>query len=268
MVPTMFQLLLGHPKFSSFDLSSLRMITYGAAPMPMALMRRIIRAFPGADIYQSFGMTEASPVVTVLDCSYHNLDDSNQKLLSSVGKPVPYVELKIFDEDNREMACGEIGEIVVRGPNIMKGYWQLPELSQQSLEGGWYHTGDAGYLDQQGFLYLEGRVKDMIVSGGENVYPIEVENVLSDHPAVHQCAVIGIPHATRGEAVHGVISLQKGESASESELIGFCRERLAHYKCPVSVSIWKESLPLSAVNKILKSELRKPFWEGHKSQLV
>ncbi len=268
MVPTMFQLLLDHPQFSSIDLSSLRMITYGAAPMPFALMSRIIEAFPGTDIYQSFGMTEASPVVTVLDCKYHTLEESNLNVLSSAGKPVPYVDVKIFDEKDRELANGEIGEIVVRGPTIMKGYWQLPELTQQALEGGWYHTGDAGYMDAQGFLYLEGRVKDMIVSGGENVYPIEVENVLSDHSAVHQCAVIGIPHATWGEAVHGVISLKQGKSVSEQELIEFCRERLAHYKCPVSITIKDESLPLSAVNKILKSELRKPFWKGHKSQLI
>jgi acyl-CoA synthetase (AMP-forming)/AMP-acid ligase II len=272
LVPTMFQLLFDHPQFKQFDLSSLRMVTYGAAPMPMALMRRIIENFSGAEIYQSYGMTEASPVVTVLDCKYHCFTGTNAKrnaeLLTSVGRPVHYVDIRIVDENDQPVANGHTGEIVVRGANIMTGYWQLPDITASALRNGWYHTGDGGFFDAEGFLFLAGRVKDMVVSGGENVYPIEVENVLSDHPAVHQCAVIGIPHPTWGEAVHAVISLKPAQTVSEQELIAFCRERLAHYKCPVSATIQSESLPLSAVNKILKSELRKPFWAGRDSEII
>jgi len=250
----------------------LRMITYGAAPMPMALVSRLIRGFPGAQIYQSYGMTEASPVITVLDCRYHDLDgvdsERNRTLLTSVGRPVPYVDIRVIDGSGNQVVNGQTGEIIVRGPNIMTGYWQLPETTASALKGGWYHTGDGGYFDADGFLYLTGRVKDMIVSGGENIYPIEVENVLCDHAAVHQCAVIGIPHAVWGEAVHAVISLKPGTTVTEAELISFCRQHLAHYKCPVSASIQSEPLPLSAVNKILKSELRKPFWQGRGSELI
>lgn len=150
----------------------------------------------------------------------------------------------------------------------MKGYWQMPGLTEEALKGGWYHTGDAGYLDDGGFLFLEGRVKDMIVSGGENVYPIEIENVLENHSAIHQCAVIGIPHETWGEAVHAVVILKEGTNATEEELITFCKNQIAGYKCPVSVSFREEPMPLSPINKILKTELRKPFWEGRRSSIV
>jgi long-chain acyl-CoA synthetase len=160
--------------------------------------------------------------------------------------------------------------VLARGDNIMTGYWNLPEQTAVALKDGWYHTGDAGYIDADGFLFLEGRVKDMIVSGGENIYPIEIENVLSSHPAVHQCAVIGVPHETWGEAVHAVILLDDAvsEAPTERELITYCRERIATYKCPVSVSFRSEPMPLSPINKILKTELRKPFWEGRSSALV
>ena len=150
----------------------------------------------------------------------------------------------------------------------MKGYWKLADATQEALEGGWYHTGDAGYLDEDGFLYLEGRVKDMIVSGGENVYPIEVENVLENHPAIHQCAVIGIPHDTWGEAVHAVVTVKDGCETTEEELIVFCKKEIAGYKCPISVTFRLDPMPLSPINKILKTELRKPFWEGRKNKLV
>ena len=156
----------------------------------------------------------------------------------------------------------------MQGDNIMTGYWHLPEQTAEALHGGWYHTGDAGYLDEAGFLFLEGRVKDMIVSGGENIYPIEVENVLSDHPAIHQCAVIGIPHETWGESVHAIVTLEGDQRPTEAELIAFCKDNIAHYKCPVSVTFRDEPMPLSPINKILKTELRKPYWEGRKSKLV
>lgn len=268
LVPTMFQMLLDSPEFSKFDLSSLKMIASGAAPMSSDLLARVIRAFPEAGIYQTFGMTEASPIISCLDSKYHVLEGPNANKLGSVGQAVSHVELKIVDENDEQLAAGETGEIIVRGDNIMTGYLNMPEQTAEALKGGWYHTGDAGYLDKEGFLYLEGRVKDMIVSGGENVYPIEVENVLAGHAAIHQCAVIGIPHETWGEAVHAVVVLEDGKQVSEDELIKFCKQNIAGYKCPVSVSFRDEPMPLSPINKILKTELRKPFWEGKRSQLV
>ena len=268
LVPTMLQMLLDHPDFSKFDLSSLKMLAYGAAPMSVALLSRVIQAFPSVEIFQTFGMTEASPIVTSLDSAFHVLEGSKANRLGSVGRPVKHVELKIADDENNEVSNGETGQILVRGDNIMKGYWRLPEQTTEALQDGWYLTGDAGYLDDAGFLYLEGRVKDMIVSGGENVYPIEIENIISNHPAIHQVAVIGIPHDTWGEAVHAIVTLEGNEQPTEAELIKFCKEQIASYKCPVSVSFRDEPMPLSPINKILKTELRRPFWADRKSNLV
>jgi len=262
LVPTMLRMMLDHPDFSTFDLSSLKMIAYGAAPMPLALLRKVIAAFPSTEIFQTFGMTETSPIVTSMDSQYHVLDRPDFGRLASVGRTVPHVEVIVADEDDDKLPAGETGQILVRGKNVMTGYWRKPDLTAEALKGGWYHTGDAGYFDDDGFLFLEGRIKDMIVTGGENVYPIEAENVLSGHAAVRQCAVIGIPHATWGEAVHGIVILEEEAQAGESELIDFCREQLAHYKCPVGMTFRTEPMPLSPINKILKTELRKPFWEG------
>ena len=270
LVPTMFQMLIDHPLFSSADLSSMQMVASGAAPMPMALQHRVIEAFSGINLYQTYGMTEAAPIVTSLDSQYHVVSGPGSEKLGSVGRPAPHVQLRIIDEHGADLPTGQTGEVLARGDNIMTGYWNLPEQTAVALKDGWYHTGDAGYLDAEGFLFLEGRVKDMIVSGGENIYPIEIENVLSSHPAVHQCAVIGIPHETWGEAVHAVVLLEGSESEppTERELITYCRERIATYKCPVSVSFRSEPMPLSPINKILKTELRKPFWKGRSSALV
>ena len=270
LVPTMFQMLIDHPLFPSADLSSMQMVASGAAPMPMALQHRVIEAFSGINLYQTYGMTEAAPIVTSLDSQYHVVSGPGSEKLGSVGRPAPHVQLRIIDEHGADLPTGQTGEVLARGDNIMTGYWNLPEQTAVALRDGWYYTGDAGYLDDDGFLFLEGRVKDMIVSGGENIYPIEIENVLSSHPAVHQCAVIGIPHETWGEAVHAIILLEDSESKppTERELITYCRERIASYKCPVSVSFRSEAMPLSPINKILKTELRKPFWEGRSSALI
>lgn len=267
LVPTMFQMMLEHPSFGAYDLTSLSMVAYGAAPMSVALLSRIINAFPNVNIYQTYGMTEAAPILTSLDSKHHVLDGPDSRL-GSVGRAVEHVELKIVDDSDNELPVGVTGEIIVRGPNIMEGYWRLPEQTAEAMRGGWYHTGDAGYLTEEGLLYLEGRVKDMIVSGGENIYPIEVENVLSNHPAIKDCAVIGIPHDTWGEAVHAVVVLNEGASIEEAEIIAFCKQHIASYKCPVSVTLRDEPMPLSPINKILKTELRKPFWEGRGSKLV
>lgn len=268
LVPTMYQMILDHPEFTDYDLSSLKMLASGAAPLSIALLSRIIQSFPTTEFFQTYGMTEASPILTSLDSRYHVLEGPNANKLGSVGRAVSHVDLIIADDNDNEVPANTVGQILARGDNIMTGYWHLPEQTDEALKDGWYHTGDAGYLDEEGFLFLEGRVKDMIVSGGENIYPIEVENVLEDHPAIFQCAVIGIPHDTWGEAVHAVVKLKEGVKLSEDELIKFCKEQIASYKCPVSITFRQEPMPLSPINKILKTELRKPFWQGRESKLV
>ncbi|MBJ6136070.1 class I adenylate-forming enzyme family protein [Marinobacter litoralis] len=260
LVPTMFQMILDHPKLEEFDLSSLKMVGYGAAPMPVALLQRAIEKLPGVRFCQAYGMTEASPVITTLGPDDHVLSGERDTKLHTVGRPTPYVDIKIVDALGRSLPQGETGEIVARGPNIMKGYWQAPEQTRAVLRDGWYHTGDSGYFDADGYLVLAGRIKDMIVSGGENVYPIEVENVLSHHPAVAECAVIGVPHKTWGESVHAVVRLRDGSDlVTEEELIQYCRDRIAHYKCPTGITVREEPMPMSGVNKILKTELRKEY---------
>lgn len=268
LVPTMVQMLLDHPEYPNYDLSCLKIVTCGAAPLSLALQRRLLRALPGVRQYQTYGMTEASPILTILDSVYHVTDGPLAAKLGSVGRPPAHVEIRVVDANDNELPSNTVGEVLARGPNIMVGYWRQPELTAEAMRGGWYHTGDAGYLDEEGFLFLEGRVKDMIVSGGENVYPIEVENVLTEHPAVKECAVIGIPHKIWGEAVHAVVILEADAGVHEEDLIAYCKENLASYKCPVSVSFRSEPMPLSSVNKVLKTELRKPYWAGRQSQLV
>lgn len=258
-VPTMIAMMLDHPRFGEFDMSSLRLITYGSAPMPPELLRRALRAFPGVRFGQAFGMTEASPILTVLTQDEHDPDGPMASKLSSVGRAVHYVDLKIVDETGAELPPGAAGEVWARGPNIMRGYWNRPAETAAALAGGWYHTGDAGYLDEDGYLFLTGRIKDMIVSGGENVYPIEVENVIETHPSVDSVAVIGSPDPKWGERVHAVIRLFA--PATAEEIIAHARARLAHYKCPRQVSFHDGPLPLTPVNKIDKRALRRIYNE-------
>ncbi|MCP5365912.1 MAG: long-chain-fatty-acid--CoA ligase [Hyphomicrobiales bacterium] len=267
-VPTMINMMLHHPRFHDYDLTTLHQINYGAAPMPEALMRLALEMLPGVVFFQAYGMTEASPIVTTMPPEWHATDGPRAEKLSSVGRPAFHCDVRIVDADDNDVAVGEVGEILARGPNIMKGYWNKPELTAQALRGGWYHTGDAGYRDRDGFIFLVDRVKDMIITGGENVYSTEVENVLYRHPAVKECAIIGIPSETWGEAVHAVVVLKDGMTADEAELIKFCRDRIAHYKCPRGVDFRDRPMPLSGVNKILKSALRKPYWTGHRTGIV
>lgn len=256
IVPTMLQMLLDHPDYSASSLSSLRLITYGASPMPVALMERALAVLPGVSFAQSYGMTEASPVVTVLNGEDHINGARDTKRLESVGRPVFHNDVRIVDKKRRTLPFGDVGEIAVRGSNVMKGYWRAPEQTAAVLKDGWYYTGDSGYLDESGYLFVAGRIKDMIVSGGENVYPIEIENILSRHPAVKECAVIGMPHETWGESVHAVVRLVDTHRVTEDDIIQYCRTRIAHYKCPRSVTIMEKAFPVSAVNKILKNKLR------------
>jgi long-chain acyl-CoA synthetase len=176
-------------------------------------------------------------------------------------------ELEIVDVNGAEMPRGAVGEIRVRGPNTMLGYWNKPQETAAALRDGWVHTGDAGRMDEQGFVYIVDRVKDMIVSGGENVYSAEVENAVAKHPAVSQCAVLGIPHDKWGEAVHALVILKPGQRATAEEIIAHCHTLIAGYKCPLSIEFRLDPFPLSGAGKVLKRELRKPYWEGRSRQV-
>ncbi len=256
-VPAMIDTLLNLPGLGRYDLSSLRIITYGAAPMPSALLERLIEKLPGCDLLQSYGQTEMSPVATMLQARFHR---PGSPLLRSVGHPLPNVELRIADPEDRPVPIGTIGEIQVRGPTVMLGYWQQPDETGRALRGGWLHSGDAGYIGQDGFLFLVDRIKDMIISGGENVYSAEVENVIYDHPLVAECAVFGIPHEHWGEAVHAVVVPKDGAELTAEAIISHCRGFIAGYKCPKSVDIQTSPLPRSGASKILKHQLRAPWW--------
>ena len=252
-VPTMMAMILDHPDLGRRDLSSLRDLTYGAAPMPMPLLERTLAAFPGVRVSQAFGMTEAAPIVTVLTADDHLAGGAR---LASIGRAVAYCDLRILRPDGRDADPLEAGEIVVRGPNITRGYWNKPAETAAVLRDGWYHTGDGAYFDDDGFIVLAGRIKDMIITGGENVYPIEVENVLCAHADVASAAVIGLPDPVWGERVHAVICPVTGATPDAAALIGWARDRLAHYKCPRTVSFLPEGLPLTSVGKIDKRALR------------
>ncbi|HEY4928849.1 MAG TPA: AMP-binding protein, partial [Acidimicrobiales bacterium] len=259
MVPTMIGLTMAHPDFRPERLAGLRELVYGASPMPRDLLDRLLELYPDMNIWQGYGMTECCAVLTLLGPAEHRRGGA---LLGSAGRAVPGVELSIRNELGSEVAQGGTGEVCARGGHFMVEYWNQPEATRQAFRDGWYHTGDAGYLDAEGYLYLVDRVKDMIVTGGENVYSIEVENALASHPAVLQVAVIGIPHDTWGEQVHAVVVLVPGADVDADELIAHCREWIAGYKVPKSIEFRAEPLPLSGAMKVLKRELRDPYWEG------
>lgn len=208
---------------------------------------------------QAYGQTELAPVATTLSAQAHR--EGGDKL-KSAGRPTAVTDIRIVGEDGRDCAVGCSGEIAARGPHAMMGYWNKPEETAAALREGWVFTGDAGYLDEDGYLFIVDRVKDMVVTGGENVFTTEVENAVISHEAVRDVAVIGIPHAEWGEAVHAIVILHPGSAVTETELIGHCREHIAGYKLPRSFTFREEPLPLSGAGKVLKTELRKPFWEG------
>jgi long-chain acyl-CoA synthetase len=258
MVPTMIQMLLDHPEFRPERMASMKVLTYGASPMPTKLLERLLGLFPDLDIYQGYGMTENCGLLTTLGPEQHR---RGGKLLKSAGRPVPGSVVSIQDEDGKVLSAGETGEVCARAGNYMKGYWNRPDETSEAFAGGWYHTGDAGYLDEDGFLYLVDRVKDMIVTGGENVYSAEVENAIGSHEAVSQVAVIGIPSEKWGEAVHAIVVLNEGAEVTEDELKAWSRERIAGYKVPKSIEFRTEPLPLSGAMKVLKRELRAAYVE-------
>lgn len=267
LVPTMVGMLIQLPGVERYDLSSLEIIYYGASPMPAAVLAKAMEVFPACEFVQGYGMTETSPVISILGGKHHTFEGPNAGRIASGGQPVPSIEVRIVDEEDREVPRGTVGEIVTRGPHVMKGYWNKPEETARALRNGWMHTGDAGYMDEDGFIYIVDRVKDMIITGGENVYSVEVEDAIHQHPAIAMCAVFGIPNDEWGEAVHAVVVPNEDQTLTAEELIAHCKERIAHYKCPVSVEVRAEPLPLSGAGKVLKRDLRAPFWEGQSRQV-
>lgn len=265
MVPTMIGMMLNDPAYRPERLESLRMLTYGASPMPSALLERVQGDLPHVELTQGYGMTEASAILTWLTGEDHKRGGPR---LRSAGRGVPGVLLSIQDPKGNILGNGEEGEVCAKAGNFMREYWNNPEATKEAFHGGWYHTGDAGYLDDDGYLFLVDRVKDMIVTGGENVYSIEVENAISTHPAVKQVAVIGIPDEKWGEAVHAIVVLVDDASATEEEIRAWARESIAGYKVPKSVELRSEDLPLSGALKVLKKDLRAQYWKGSERAII
>jgi long-chain acyl-CoA synthetase len=264
LVPTMIQMLVDHPGLAERDFSSLREIVYGASPISEALLDRAMARLPGVRFRQAYGMTELSPLATLLLPEEHIGAGRAKGRHRSAGRVAIGVEAKIVDANDQVVSRGTVGEIAIRGDVVMMGYWNRPEETAKAVVDGWMHTGDGGYMDEDGFIYVVDRVKDMIITGGENVYSLEVENVLAQHPAVLQCAVIGIPDPQWGEAVHAIVVVKPGAKVEPVDLINFCKERIGGYKCPRSVDLRSDPLLMSGAGKILKRELRRPFWESQK----
>ncbi len=258
MVPTMLAMTFAHADYAPARLGSLTRLTYGASPMPRPVLERLRKDLPDLQLFQGYGMTESAALVSCLLPEDH----AREEKLASAGRPVQGTVVSVRDAADVEVAVGEVGEVCVQGGQFMREYWRRPEETAEAFRGGWYRTGDAGRVDDEGYLYLVDRTKDMIVTGGENVYSTEVEQALAAHPAVAQVAVIGVPDDVYGEAVHAVVVLLPGAAATEAELITHAKGLIAGYKAPRSVSFRDEPLPLSGAMKVLKRELRAPFWEG------
>ncbi|MBA4284842.1 MAG: fatty-acid--CoA ligase [Xanthomonadaceae bacterium] len=259
LVPAMLQAFVDFPASKARNLGSVRRIMYGASPASEALLDRTQALLPQVSLMQVYGMTEMSAVMTALPPADHVTRTANR--LRSGGRASYHVQVRIVDEHDVEKPRGEVGEIIAKGPNVMIGYLNKPEATAEALKNGWMHTGDMGYMDDAGYVFIVDRLKDMIISGGENIYSVEVENAASKHPAVAAVAVIGIPDAAMGETVHAAVVLKPGASLTQDELYAHCKQHIAGYKCPRSLEI-REALPVSGAGKVLKTELRKPFWEG------
>ena len=264
IVPTMLKQILDHPRFCEFDLSSLKIISYGAAPMPTIVIKTAIKRFPSVLFINAFGQTETASTITMLSPEDHILEGSEQEIekklirLQSVGKPLPDIEVKILDVNGKEVSWGVTGEVACRGPRLMSGYWDDKEATQSAFQDGWLFTGDLGYKDQDGYIYLSGRSKDFIKRGGEMISPEEIERILKDHPEVDDAAVIGVPDEEWGERVRALIVLKPGKSISKNSLIGDVHGKLASFKTPESI-IFVGCLPQNHLGKILKRELREKY---------
>ncbi|GAA1245170.1 fatty acid--CoA ligase [Janibacter melonis] len=261
MVPTVMQLFITSPEASQADYSSVEHLVYGGSPISETVMIGAQETF-GAQLSQSYGLTETIGVTTILRPDDHRVGP--QSKLRSAGRAVPGLEVAVVDPATGEdCPVGEVGEVVTRGPGVTRSYWRNPTATADAFwPGGWFRTGDAGYLDDEGYLFLKDRIKDLLMSGGENIYPAEVENAIMAHPDVQEVAVIGVPSKRWGETPVAVVVAKPGTTVDEAGLIGFTRERLAHYKCPTAVSV-VDALPRNPSGKVLKRELRKPYWAGH-----
>ena len=259
IVPAALQMVIQHPRAKDTDMSGVKYVMYGAAPIPLDLLREAVQTIPDAGFLQCYGMTETTGTIAMLPPEDHSLE-GNQRM-KSAGKAVPGAELKVVGEDGEELPRGEVGELICKSPSNMEGYWNLPEATSSSLIDGWMHTGDAAYMDEDGYVFIQDRIKDMIISGGENVYPAQVESAIYGHPAVAEVAVVGVPDDTWGEAVKACVVPKPGSEVDPADIIAFTRERLAGFKVPKTVDVI-EVMPRNASGKILRRELRAPYWEG------
>lgn len=255
LVPTMWHMIANHPRAAEFDTASLRHGLYGGSPMPPDLLRRVTERF-GAIFTQVYGMTEASPMITIQLPADHREDKAGSAGRASIG-----TEVRIVDDQDRDVPVDTPGEVIMRGPHRMKGYWNRPEANEEVLRGGWLHTGDVGRMDADGFVYILDRKKDMVKTGGENVYCPEVEAVVTAHPAVLEAVVFGVPDGKWGESLRAAVVVRPGQAVTEAELVAYCRERLTHFKSPSSVE-FHEALPKGGSGKVQKNELRRPHWAG------
>ena len=262
LVPAVLQFMLMMPSIKETDFSSLRLMVYGASPISLEVLTNSVETFK-CDFMQVYGLTETTGATTLLGPEDHDPKGPNAHRLRSCGVPAPGVEIRIMDNSaGKELPAREVGEIWCRTPQVMKGYWNNPKATAESITPeGWFKTGDAGYIDEDGYIYIHDRVKDMIVSGGENVYPAEVESALMSHPAIADVAVIGVPHEKWGETVKAIVVKKADVAVTEAEIIEFSKGLLARFKCPTSVD-WIDALPRNPSGKILKKDLRAPYWEG------
>lgn len=267
IMPTMIIDVLNHPDLLKYDTGSLKTLMYAGGPMPLEYLKKAIEVF-GPVLMGLYGQTESGPTTSYLRREEHLLSGPAEvvKRLGSAGQPVPEAEVKIVDEEDKPLPPGQVGEIVIRGKSLMKGYWQNPEATVEAFKGGWLHTGDLAYMDGAGYLFIVDRKKDMIKSGGENIYPREVEEVIYRHPAVAEVAVIGVPHPRWGETVKALVVLKSGKEASAAEIIEHCKNFLASFKKPASVE-FVESLPKNPSGKIVKKEIREKYWQGYERRI-
>ena len=266
MVPTMLKRLMDQPTFKDYDLSSLQVITYGAAPMPLEVIKKAIAEFPGTRFINAFGQTETASTITMLPPDDHNISEDDPEFekklnrLSSIGKPLPDVEVRIVDEDGGDVPQGETGEIVAKGQRLMKGYWNREEATKETLRGGWLYTGDLGFWDEDGYIFLSGRARDFIKRGGEMIAPEEVEQIIMSHPGVDEAAIIGIPDIEWGERVRALVVKKPGAEVSMQDVVEHCRPRMAGFKRPEDV-IFVDELPRNPMGKVLKRVLREEYPE-------
>jgi long-chain acyl-CoA synthetase len=269
VVPTILKRVVEYPDFDKYDLSSIKVVTYGAAACPYEVLKKTIERFPGRALINAFGGTETSSTIAALRAEDQVItgreteaekEKKLKRLASSIGLPMEDVEIQVRDKNGQELPAGKTGEIVVHGARVMKGYWRDEEKTKKAFTAdGWYRTGDMGYKDDEGYIYLSGRADDVIVRGGENIGPDEVESVLSTHPKIEESAVIGVKDEEWGQQVRAVVRLRKGETASEAEIIDFTRPHLAGFKRPTSVVFVNEELPKTSTGKVLRRKLREDY---------